>query len=192
MDLPTFTFLAVVVGVVNGRALFRTLEVYADMIGEGRAQPFAERWLFDSWLLFQTMLHLLLWWSIWDAHALRLDFVRYLFLMIGPVTLFLATSVLTPPRTLRGGDALEHFFRVRERFGYISALTWAWAVFYVPVLHGRWDEEVAFTAALGVVMIAVASFRSQNVQRILALVAWVVLTWLIVRFAVLIGPASAA
>ena len=192
MDLPTFTFLAVVVGVVNGRALFRTLEVYAEMIQEGRAQRFAERWLFDSWLLFQTMLHLLLWWSIWDAHALRLDFVRYLFLMIGPVTLFLATSVLTPPGPLRGGDALEHFLRVRERFGYISAMTWVWAVLYVPILHGRWDREIAFTAALAVVMLAVASFRGVRLQRVLALGAWVVLIWLIVTFAVLVGPTPAA
>ena len=64
--VPTFAFLAVAIGVINGRGLIRTVEALAESRHAGQPESIRTRWVLDAWIGFQLVLHLALWWSIWN------------------------------------------------------------------------------------------------------------------------------
>ena len=91
----TWDFVIALVAVINGLGVIRLLSAYGDFLAhrnEGRITHF---WIYYLVALFQLMIHFLFWWSIVGVRAAgEVNFLQFLYLLIGPTLLYLGTSIL--------------------------------------------------------------------------------------------------
>ena len=136
--MSLFEYISVMVSVVLALGIAQILTGIGAFLTV-RERPRAY-WLHSVWLVFLALLHVYMWWYLWDLRSNPPDTsLEFIFTLLGPALIYLPTYVL-----LEGGfpsDAREHFERVRRPFfalviaGTVYQLLNPWVQGYsVPVI----------------------------------------------------------
>ena len=75
-------------------------------------------WVHSAWVLLVLLAHFAAWWNIWElGDDLRFSLYVFLYMLIGPIALFLAARLIVPP--LHGPAQLDtetHYYSVHRLF----------------------------------------------------------------------------
>ncbi len=94
-DISTFAFTISLAAVINGLGIVRLLTTLAEYLRVRDKFKVTHYWVYELLLLFQFLLHVLLWWTLWGARdASNFNFLIYLYMLAGPVLLYLGSSLL--------------------------------------------------------------------------------------------------
>jgi len=99
-------------------------------------------WIHSLWVLLILASHFTAWWNIWGLRQdLDFSYFAYLYMLIGPVALFLAASVLVPRFAYAEKvDLRQHYYAVRKTFFLMMLVFVAW-----PMLMGIFSATVTFS-----------------------------------------------
>jgi len=176
LDFRAFAFVITLAAVVNGLGIVRWLTAFSEYLRRKQSMDIQHYWVFNLLAAYQFLLHILMWWTLWGIRdAANFNFLTYLYLLTGPILLFLGTSLLTPNIESDGVDVRGHFSDVRQMYSTVLALLWLWALGAGPVMRG----QLAPTAPLLALFLATAVMLRVTDNRKVHNVA-VVLNWLLI------------
>ena len=122
------------VAVINGLGIIRLLGGLSEYIKKQKALDIQHYWVYTLFAGFQLLLHLLFWWSVIGLHkAADLNFLSYLYLLIGPTLLFLGTSLLVPAAQIESLNLRSEYYGIRKTYFSILIAFWLWTIFVWPV-----------------------------------------------------------
>jgi hypothetical protein len=122
------------VAVINGLGIVRLLGGLSEYLRHRKTLDIQHYWVYTSFAVFQLLLHLLFWWTIIGLHkAGNLNFLSYLYLLIGPTLLFLGTSLLVPAEKVESLNLRSVYYGIRETYFSILIAFWLWVIFIWPV-----------------------------------------------------------
>ena len=134
LDFPAFAFIMTLAAVINGMGIVRLLAGFAEYLKRQNNLEIVHYWVFNLWIAFQFLLHILIWWSLWNARAAEaFTFLHYLYLLSGPILAYLGASLLIPDIKDQAVDMHKYFYGVRVPYFTIIAIFWLWVIFLFPV-----------------------------------------------------------
>jgi len=140
-----FAFVVSLVAVINGLGIVRLLSGFADYLRRRRSLQVRHFWVYYVQTTFQLLVHVLLWWSILSLReAGNLNFLTYLYLLLGPTLLFLSTSLLLPDADGKEVDLRSEYLGFRKVYYSIISAFWLWVVFVWPVFVGAFAPTAKF------------------------------------------------
>lgn len=150
-DVSSFAFTISLAAVINGLGLVRLLTALATYT-QGRHKV-THYWVYALILFFQFLMHILLWWAMFGTRAAgTLNFLQYLYLLIGPIIMFLSTSMLLPDIEGSDVDMRALYGQVYRSYFAVISLLWLWPVFLWPILVGAFAP--AWPVFLGMFFLA--------------------------------------
>ena len=171
MDNPTTLLVAIMFVTILAIAIGNILMAYAEIAG-GLHRPMPER-LQLSWMF----LHLFVLLNIfWETNAI-LDvedwlFVEFLYVIVGPMLLLFATSVITAPeQEEQGGESHSHYFSLSRRYFVMLALHEVWIV-GIDYWYGLLNVMSLVSVALLILFLVLAVSRSHRVHVAGASLGW--------------------
>jgi len=192
-DFRAFAFIITLAAVINGLGIVRLLSSFAEYLRQQHKLEIVPYWVFNLWIFFQFMMHIVMWWSLWNARAMEIfTFLHYLYLLSGPVLLYLGTSLLIPDVEDHAIDLGKHFYRVRAPYFTIAAFLWLWAIFLFPVLTGRFAPTVPVLASFLVIALTLRFTANPKIHAALVIVSWLVLIILVANFEMQLGAVAEA
>ncbi len=127
-------FVIALAAVVNGLGIVRLLGGLSDYLRNYATLSVRHYWVYTLLVVFQLLAHMLLWWSILGLRmAGHINFLSYLYLLVGPTLLYLCTSILVPDIEQNTIDLRTRYFGFRKIFFSILSAFWLWAIFVWPV-----------------------------------------------------------
>ena len=135
----TWDFVIALVAVINGLGVVRLLSACSVFLRHRNSAVIAHFWVYYVLAVFQLMIHVLLWWSIVGLReAGEVNFLRFLYLLVGPTLLFLATSVLITEIEGEEVDLRTQYLDVCKDYYTILSVFWLWVIFIWPVFVASW------------------------------------------------------
>lgn len=188
LDIRAFAFIISLAAVINGLGIVRWLTVLSEYLVQKRKLDLQHYWVFSLLTVFQFLLHILMWWSMWAFRdATNVNFLTYLYLLAGPIILFLGTSALIPNIEGKRVNVQGHFSEVRPLYSTVLVLLWIWALFAGPVMRGA----LAPTAPLLLLFLAAAVLlrvtTSHKAHAVAVVFSWLVVVAFIAMFAMQLG-----
>ena len=180
MNLPVFPFLAVMFAVLMGMGVVRLIMASAVLVrGDEKIKPY---WLHGAWLFFMLLIYLHVWWSMWDFRQVESwNYFSYIFLLSGPVILFLATNILLPE--LQSGNDFnfkDFYFRINRKYFLTMTFAVIWGMLLFPVFLGKPDPILPYLLIFAGIMVILALFKNPRLHYILSIIAWILfLSWVI-------------
>ena len=154
-------FVLSMVAVINGLGIVRLLTVLSDCLRKRDELTIQYYWVHTLYLIFQLLMHLLIWWSIVGLHKIgELNFLSYLYILVGPTFLFLATTLLIPDAKADPVDLRAEYYGVRKVYFSLMAAFYLWAIFVWPVFGHGFAPTVPLIAAF--FMIALISIATER------------------------------
>ena len=188
LDYAAFTFIFTLAAVVNGLGIVRWLSVLADFVRHRDSLRLGNYHLFIAFAAFQFLLHVLLWWSLWGIRSVdAFNFLDYLFLLTGPVLLFLGSSLLVPDAEQQDLDLDAHFDKVRSPYATVLAFAWLWSLLLWPILRGVVPPTMPLQATFLVLALALRFSRSRALWTGIAVANWLALASHIALFSMELG-----
>lgn len=172
--------------IINGLGIVRSLVRLSQYLQRRDTLQFAHCWTYSLFAVHQFLLHILLWWLLWGVReATQLDFLAYMYLLMGPILLFLSTSLLTPE--LREDDVEVDFnklyFNVRPVYFTFIVLLWTWALFIRPLLRGLIAPATPIIVAYIVAALVLRLGKNEKLHFSLGIVHWLIFAAYVVFFA---------
>jgi hypothetical protein len=132
-------------------------------------------WLPTSWVLLLLLQHLHMFWhTVTILEAEEWGFGGFLYVVTGPILLFLATSLLLADPAYSGpGDPREHYFRVGTRFFSIMAVFMLWMIGVDFVLGSGFTAAGVWNAILAVLFLVLANSKAVRLHATATSVTWV-------------------
>ena len=131
----SWRFVISLVAVINGLGIVRLLAGLTDYLKHHKALNIKHYWVYTSLLVFQLLLHLLLWWVVIGLHKLGdINFLSYFYLLIGPTLLYLGTSYIVPNFKTESLNLRSEYFNVCKTYFSFLIAFYLWAIFIWPVL----------------------------------------------------------
>lgn len=188
LDFRAFAFIITLAAVVNGLGIVRWLTAFSEYLRRKQSLSIKHYWVYNLLATYQFLTHILMWWTLWSVNdAANFNFLTYLYLLTGPVLLFLGTSLLTPSVNSENVDIRNHFYEIRPLYSTVLALFWLWAIGASPVLRG----VLAPTATLLVLFLTTAvilrTSKNTKVHGIVAVVNWLLVAVFIALYAMRLG-----
>lgn len=191
LEYAAFAFIFTLAAVINGLGIVRWLSALAEYVRRRETLQVTNYGIFVAFAAFQFLLHVLLWWSLWGIRAVEsFDFLDYLYLLTGPVLLFLASSLLVPDAAEGSVDLGELFASVRRPYANTLIAAWLWTLFLWPVFRGVIPPSMPYHAAFVVVAVALRFVSRPAGLGILAALNWILLIVFVSRFAMQLGGIS--
>jgi hypothetical protein len=188
LDIRAFAFIITLAAVVNGLGIVRWLTAFSEYLVQRRHIDLQHYWVFSVLAPFQFLLHILMWWTMWSLRdATNINFLTYLYLLSGPVILFLGTSALIPSIESDKADIRSHFSDVRPIYSTVLVLLWAWAIFAGPVLRGALAPTAPLLALFLVAAIFLRATASPKVHGAVVVFNWAVVSAYIAMYAMQLG-----
>jgi len=149
-------------------------------------------WVFTMAACFQFLLHILFWWSLWSIRGTAtINFLTFLYLLSGPILLFVATALLMPNVDGDEVDVRAHYFSIRTSYSTILILLWLWAIFTSPLLRGSFAPTAPIFAVFLVNAVVMRTSSNSTVHGMSAIVNWVLFAAIIgLYFLQLGGPGA--
>jgi hypothetical protein len=160
-------------GVIMGMGVVYILMAIAAIV-RGFRSKITLYWLHLSWILFLLLLHFHVWWGLWDFQQITSwNYFSYLFLLTGPVLLFLSVSVIIPenPKSEKI-DLREFYFRNNSKFFLVLTATVIWGLLLYPVFFGKLDPVFEWLILFLIIMITLSFTKKPIVHVILSICAW--------------------
>ena len=188
LDIRAFAFIITLAAVINGLGIVRWLTAFSEYLRRRRSLEVQHYWVFSLLAVHQFLLHILMWWTMWSFRdATNINFLTYLYLLTGPVFLFLGTSVLTPSIESNGADVRNHFSEVRPMYSTVLVLLWIWAIFAGPLLRGALAPTAPLLALFLIAAVALRSTENPIVHGIVVVFNWFVVVAYIALYAMQLG-----
>jgi hypothetical protein len=182
LSFESFAFVFTLAAVINGLGIVRWISGLGEYLRRYDQVEVRHYWVFNLFAAVQFLLHILLWWTLYSVRtAESFNFLSYLYLLTGPILLFLASSLLMPDITANERfDVREHYSRVRRSYSTAFISIWLWSIFLWPVMKGVFAPTVPFLAVFLVLAILQRQLTSPKAH---AAVAVANVVWLIVFIA---------
>ena len=187
IEFASFAFIITLAAVVNGLGIVRWLAGLAEYLRRRNSLNLQHYWVMTLFAGFQFLLHILLWWSLWGVRGVaEINFLMYIYLLAGPILLFLGTSVLTPD--IAGeSDMRNHYFSARRTYSSVLALLWLWAIFMGLVLRGEFAPTLPILSLFLIVALMQRQIASPKLQGVLATANWLLVVVFIASYAMQLG-----
>ena len=187
-DSSSFMFTVSLAAVINGLGIVRLLGALAEYLRIRSKLEVTHYWVYGLLLLFQFLLHVLLWWSLWGVRGVdSFNFLNYLYLLIGPILLFLAGSLLLPELKDGVTDLREQYFQVARPYFTVMGLAWLWVIGFWPVLLGVLAPTAPIIGSYFIAALILRSVANEWIHAVLVVGHYVVLTLLIGLFGMQLG-----
>jgi len=175
-DYQSFAFVIALAAVVNGLGIVRWLTGFAEFLRRRQSAPFTHYWVFTLSAGYHFLLHILFWWTLYGLRgAATINFLTFLYLLTGPILLFIGTAILLPEASDDGVDLREHFSNSRRSYATVLSLAWLWAIFSAPILRGTFAPTLPLLAAfLGSALVLRISDNSK-IHGSIAITNWILL-----------------
>jgi hypothetical protein len=188
IDASSFVFIISLAAVVNGLGIVRWLNGLTEYFRLRDRLSVKFYSVFLALAGFQFLLHVLFWWSLWSIRGTTtINFLSYLYLLLGPVLLFVATATLSPEAEDNQIDLRAHYQKVRRVYATVLILAWLWAIFLGPVLRGFVAPTTPFFLAFLAIAVVQRIADHPVAQVAVALLNWSVLVVFIVLFHMQLG-----
>ncbi len=193
LDFRAFAFIITLAAVVNGLGIVRWLTALAEYLRRKQDIGVDHYWVFNLAAAFQLLLHVLLWWSLWGIRTTAsINFLTYLYLLTGPVLLYLGTSLLVPDTDGDSVDLRRHYFRVRRAYSTVLILLWLWTVLASPVLRGFFAPTAPFFTLFLLLAIAQRITAKPTAHGVSVVLNWALMLVFIGLYAMQLGGAGGA
>lgn len=174
-ELASFAFIITLAAVVNGLGIVRWLTGLAEYLRRRSMLSVKHYWVYSLFAGFQFLLHILMWWSLWSVRGTaEINFLMYVYLLTGPILLYLGTSVLAPD-VGSDVDMRLHYYATRSTYSSVLALFWLWAILMGLVMRG----QLAATAPVYTLFVAAAllqrAISRPGVQSLVVIINWLLL-----------------
>jgi hypothetical protein len=139
-----------------------------------RRQELKLYWIHSSWIILLLLVYLNLFWHTLDIFSNEdWQFHDYLYIIIGPVLLFVATHFLLPdPADTKTHDLKTFYFGVARKFFLILALLQVWTIGVDLVLRKGFTASGGFNAGEFVVLLVLASSKQPGLHALGTGAAW--------------------
>ena len=175
-ESTSFVFVISLAAVVNGLGIVRWLTGFSEFVRHRPALDITHYWVFSLAAVFQVLLHVLFWWSLWGFRGLAtINFLSYLYLLSGPVLLFVGTAVLSPDTDRDKLDLRKHYYEARTTYSTVLILAWLWAVFLSLVLRGTFASSAAFFAVFTIAAVIQRLSVNPTVHGAVAVINWLMM-----------------
>ena len=187
IEFASFAFIITLAAVVNGLGIVRWLAGFAEYLRRRNSLNLQHYWVLTLFAGFQFLMHILLWWSLWGVRGVaEINFLMYVYLLAGPILLFLGTSVLSPD--IAGeSDMRSHYFSVRRTYSSVLALLWLWAIFMGLVLRGEFAPTLPILSLFLIVALMQRQIAHPTIQGILITANWLLVVVFIASYAMQLG-----
>jgi hypothetical protein len=188
LDFRSFAFIITLAAVVNGLGIVRWLAAFSEYLRNRDSLKVQHYWVYNLAAGFQFMIHIVLWWSLWGIReAGAFNFLTYVYLLLGPILLFLATSLLVPDIKDGAADVKAHYFHARRSYSSVLSLLWLWALLLWPVLLGAFAPTAPLVATFATLAVIMRATDKAVVHATIAILNWLVLATFIGLFAMKLG-----
>jgi len=188
LDFRAFAFIITLAAVVNGLGIVRWLSALAEYLRQQSSLQVQHYWVFSLLASYQFLLHILMWWTLWSVHdAANFNFLTYLYLLTGPVLLFLGTSLLTPNIQDDAVDVRSHFSLVRPTYSTVLILLWSWALGAGPVLRGYLAPTAPLLALFLAAAIALRVTANPKSHGMIVVLNWLLVAGYVGLYAMQLG-----
>ena len=193
LDIRAFAYIISLVAVINGLGIVRWLTVFSEYIRRKSSLEIQHRWEFNLLAGFQFMLHILLWWALWGVReSTNFNFLTYVYLLTGPVLLFLGTSLLSPSFDAERIDVRRHFSEVRPTYSTVLMLSWLWAILAGPILRGSFTPTAPLLALFLAAALVLRASGNPRVHGIVVVVNWLLVATFVAVYAMQLGGITRA
>ncbi len=190
-EFAAFAFIITLAAVVNGLGIVRWVSGLAEFLQRKDSIEVRFDWVYALAAAFQFILHVLLWWSLWTVRGFgSINFLTYLYLLTGPILLFLGTAFLAPNLADDAIDLKEHFDSVRPTYSSILVLVWLWAILTSPVFLGSFAPQASMYGVFLAVAVLQRITANSTVQAVAAVTNWVLLGVLVALYGMQLGGGS--
>ena len=188
LDFRAFAFIITLAAVINGLGIVRWLTAFSEYLRRRRSLDIQHYWVFSLLAAYQFLLHIMLWWTLWSVHdATNINFLTYLYLLTGPVLLFLGTSLLTPSIETDGVDVRSHFSGVRPTYSTVLVLFWLWAIVAGPALRGFLAPTAPLLALFLTTAVGLRATANPKVHGIVVVLNWLLVVAFVALYAMQLG-----
>ncbi len=188
VDAASFVFIIALAGVVNGLGIVRWLTGFTEYIRRRSSLSIEPYWVFALAACFQFLLHTLFWWSLWGMRGnATINFLSYLYLLSGPILLYVATALLMPNVEDDEIDLRAYYFSVRPGYSTILILLWLWAIFSSPLLRGEFAPTAPIFSIFLVNAVVMRATANPVVHGVSAIINWVLFAAVIGLFFLQMG-----
>ena len=191
-EFAAFAFIITLAAVVNGLGIVRWVGGFAEFLQRKNSVEISYYWVYVLAAGFQFVLHVLLWWSLWTIRGFgSINFLTYLYLLSGPILLFLGTAVLAPNLAEDTVDLKKHFDSVRPTYANILILVWLWATLISLIFLGSFSPRASMYAVFLAVAVLQRVTANSTMQGVVALTNWVLLGVFIALHGMQLGGSAA-
>ena len=168
-----FPFLAVMFAVLLGMGVVQLVTAIGGLIKyREKVRPY---WLHGAWFLLVLLLYFHVWWSFWEFRlATHWNYLTYLFLLVGPVTLITATDLLIPD--LDGAvdvDSRSYYYTMHRGFFAAMSAAVIWGMSIYPVMFQQVDPILEWLLLFLAITVVLAITRNATVHAVLTVLAWI-------------------
>lgn len=188
-----WTLVFSLVAVINGLGIVQLLTAFSEFLRRRNAIDASHYWLYSLLAIFQVLMHILFWWQILSLRdADSMNFLLYLYLLVGPTLLFLATSRLIPHWDGERVDLQRVYLEIRKDYYTIMVAFWAWVILVWPVFVGRFPPTVPLLAAFLSTHLVLRFSENLKVHSILVVSNCLLYAAIIAIFAIKMGAVGRA
>jgi hypothetical protein len=188
LDFAAFAFIFTLAAVINGLGIVRWLTGFSEYLKRREDLDVSHFWVFNVVAAFQFLLHILLWWSLWGIRSVEtFNFLHYLYLLTGPILLFLASSLLIPDFVDASADIRKHYFRIKNVYATVLGGFWIWAMLLWPALKGIYVDSIPIMGTFLLLAVVQRSSMIAKAQGAVAVLNWVLLAAFILFFQLQLG-----
>lgn len=192
IDVGAFFFIITLAGVINGLGIVEWIAGVGRFLKHSRTLTVEGYWVFYVQAACQFLLHILLWWSLWGIREVAdFNFLTYIYLLAGPVLLYLGTSLLTPDV---GADASTSvidlgrgYFESRRSYYSVLALLWLWVIMLWPILAGVFSPGLPLFTVFLAIAVALRATAWHQLHAVLVPLQAALLVAFIALFAMELG-----
>jgi len=114
-----------------------------------------------------------------------------MYLLAGPILLFLGTSILAPNISQGSVDMRTHYFTVRATYSTILSLLWLWVIFLSPLLRDTFASSLPIYGALLAAAVIQRLSANPRVQAAAAISSCLLLVLFIGLYSMKLGGTAA-
>ncbi len=188
LDFRAFAFVSTLAAVINGLGIVRWVAGFGEYLKQRNSLQVKHNWVFNLWAAAQFLLHILFWWSLWGMReAETFNFLIYLYVLTGPILLYLGTTLLLPNVDGDFVDLTAHYFEVRRSYFTVFALLWLWSIFIWPVLRSIFSPTTPIFVLCLAMAVILRFTANPRVHAVLAVVNWILLCTFVALFGMQLG-----
>jgi hypothetical protein len=191
-DYQSFAFVITLAAVVNGLGIVRWLSGFAEYLRRRQSVQVTHCWVFTLSAGYQFLLHILFWWTLYSLRgAATINFLSFLYLLTGPILLFIGTAILLPDFDDESSDLRKHFLSSRTTYSTVLVLLWLWAIFSSPILRGFFSPTLPLLTAFLASALVLRISANPRIHSVVAVVNLVLLVSFIALYFMQLGGPNA-